>query len=97
MKPPKQLHIFGTTYTLKADSGLSERHLDAEIDKEKKVIDYDPTLKGKKFDAALLHEMFHAVFQECSLSQAVPTEFEEICVDTLANAVVKNFTLSSKK
>lgn len=97
MKPPKSIHIFGQKYVLKPDSRLSSRHLDGEYCKESHTITYDPKLKGDRLTETILHEMFHAVFQEVSLAQAITPEIEEICVDTLAKAIAKNFTLTSKK
>lgn len=97
MKPPRSILIFGQKYVLKADSKLPTRHLDGECCKETHTITYDPTLKGDKLAETILHEMFHAVFEEVSLAQAISPELEEICVDTMAKAVARNFTLTSKK
>lgn len=61
-----------------------------------KKIEIDSSLPDQDFPRALLHEIFHATFDRVSFSQAIPSELEEVLVDTLSKVVVENFTLKQK-
>jgi hypothetical protein len=50
-------------------------------------------LRGRSYQETLLHELFHACFHECSLTQGIPHELEEVIVDLLSRVVVENFTI----
>jgi len=49
------------------------------------------------FNSVLLHEIGHAVFWESSIGQtSVSHDLEEIIVDQIAKALVKNFNIQPK-
>lgn len=96
MKKANTIDIFGTTYTIIIEKDLVRSGIIGNCDKLKKVIMLDDSLKGDDYWSTLLHEIFHAVFHELSFIQAISPDLEEVVIDNLANAVVKNYKLTRK-
>lgn len=91
----KSLKVFGTTYKTKS-APLKEHGVHGLCNVETKQILIDKSLKGDQYTETILHELFHAVFHECSIYQTVSNDVEEILVDVFAKAVVKNFKVVPK-
>ena len=96
MSKPKSLQVYGTKYRLKNSKTLLKAGIVGHCDPDKKTISIDSSLDNKEYCETVLHELFHAVFFECSINQAVSPDLEEVIVDLLSRSVLQNFNLKSK-
>ena len=91
---PRSFKLFGHKYKVKKIKKLV--HPDGEvvagyINKQKRIVYINSSLDKETQLISFFHEMFHAVFGEVSLDQAISNELEEIVVDSHAKAVVEFF------
>ena len=96
MSKSKSMHVYGQKYRLKRLKSLNKRGLDGELDKELRTISIDHSLEGNEYMEAIIHELGHAIFHECSLYQSISPDLEEVIVDLMAKAIVKNFKIEHK-
>lgn len=92
----KTLTVFGKKVKVKTQAGLTQKGVCGLFLAEEGQIVLCSSLKGEERLQTLLHEFFHAVIARVSVNQAINNEIEEVIVDTLATALIENFTVDIK-
>ena len=59
-------------------------------------IEIDSELSDKDFYRILLHEIMHSALDRVSVSGNIPSELEEVIVDTLSKVISENFYIKQK-
>ena len=92
---PKTLSVLGTSYIVSVED-LSKMEIAGYCDYSLKRIVICKTLKNnyEGYMTTVLHELFHAVFQEAGINQtSIGSDVEEIIVEQMSRVLFSNISL----
>ena len=90
-----KLKVFGRMVPVKSADLSEEDSLGLYMRKTKTII-IDEKLEGEEFLHTLLHELFHAYSDRCSIRQGIASESEEIIADSFVTCLLENFNVTLK-
>lgn len=89
----KPFNVHGRWIDVRYVSGLENS---GEYHSAEKLIKICKTQSKELQRLALLHEFVHAVCDRCGITQAIPTELEEVICEAISHAFHENFNLRRK-